>query len=102
MLGTSKNLTDLLSIILGIILPVATEFLFKSIMKLCSNKNHKNLIIFLFFTQIIKMTFFMISLFLCLKFLQIQPKLFIVSVLTYLTVNFMKNLLKLLLWKAQI
>lgn len=87
----SKNL---FSVFLGI----ASGYLPDIIFDLIINKNPKqNIISRMYWAEFSKFLSFIFILLVIFNFLPIQPAIFIISVITYLIVNFIKNLLKLII-----
>lgn len=92
----------LAAIICAILIVYSTEKLFVFTLKKFITKSGENKYPWLFLAQAFKFTYFVIAVSLAFSYAPIDKKSFLLSILIYLTINLLKNLLKLLLWKQPI
>lgn len=81
------------SIFLGLLCGYVPSIVFGLVI---NKMSQKNIIFKIYWAQFCKILSFILVLLIVFKFLPIEPAIFIISVIAYLTMNFFKNLLKLI------
>ena len=92
--GSEVMIKHFFSIFLGLFAGHSSNMIFNFVV---AKAPQQNIIYKMYLAESCKLLSFVVSLLLIFKFFPIHPTIFIVSVVVYLIINFIKNLLKLII-----
>ena len=84
----------LFSIFIGLICCYLPSIIFKLVV---AKVTQRNIIFKMYVAELCKLLSFILSLLVIFKFIPIDPRIFIISVIAFLIMNFIKNLLRLIM-----